>query len=142
MPLPSPPAPQTLAALTSNTPVYETVKKILQHQELLIQFLGPGELIGGSAFSGSHGVSVEGISGTFKRGRVTFKIGSGAQNPTMFMAFPRGLFTSDPFAQVTRNGGTGTLGYTYVESTGGITISLQGAPVTGTTYTFNWSVQE
>jgi hypothetical protein len=141
MPLPAPPTPQSLAALKSNTPVYETFTKIIEHQGLLIQALSPGELISAAAFSNSYGVNVSAVSGTFKRGRVTFRIADSVQNPTMFMAFPAGLFTSDPFAQVTRNGGTGSLLYSYVESTGGIRISLAGTAVTGTTYTFNWAVQ-
>ena len=149
MTLPKKIAPQTLGGLQLSDPFnYETHRQVITAHNNLIEALGPGVDIKPSDFALSPGLgagaSITAVSGTFKRGRFTFSVGSSGfvANPTLTLAFPGGLFNSNPFAIVTRNGGTGVIPFTYVESVNGITISFVGTLAGGTTYIFQFAVRD
>lgn len=147
--LPKKISPQTLNALQQSDPYnYETHTQVIAAHNNLIDALGPGAAIKPTDFTLSPGLgtgaSISAVSGTFKRGRFTLSVGSAGfiPDPTLTLIFPGGTFNSNPFAIVTRNGGTGTLPFTYVESVHGITISFQGTLVGGTNYIFQFAVRD
>ncbi len=128
---------------------YETAKRMLDSHNLLIESLGPGNFVnqGSFALSASWGatasLSVQ-VGSTFKRGKITVTAnGAGiAANPTVTLKFPGGLWKSTPFTSVVRNGGTGTIGFSYGETTQALTITMSGTPVAGQTFTWNYAVRE
>jgi len=148
MALPKPLSTQSLGGLRGDPMNYETHRQTIAAQNQLIEALGIGAAIQPQnfAFSASLGSTskITDLSGTFKRGKFTVTVsgtGLGA-NPTIMLNFPKGLFTDTPFAQIVRNGGTGTLGFSYSEATTGITITLAGTATLGHTYTFQFAVRD
>lgn len=140
--LPSPINPQTLAGLKKDASSYETAKATIDAHNQLIQSLGPGATINSSHFIPSTDVTVTAASGSVKRGKLMASIGSTAPaNSTIHLPFPKGSFSATPFAQIIRNGGTGTSGYTYDETASGVTITLA-SPSAGETYGFGFAVQD
>lgn len=148
MSLPKPLTVQSIGGLRHDPMNYESHRQTITAHNELIAALGPGTAIrpANIALSTTLGSNsrVTDVGGTFKRGRFTITIaGTGtAPNPTITLGFPKDLFTDTPFAQIVRNGGTGTLGYSYTEATTGITITLNGTPTPGDTYTFQFAVRD
>lgn len=139
---------QTLNSLRGNVDVYETHRSSIAKTNEIITALGPGSQLPASLISISSGMGtaaqVTSFNGTAKRGTITIQTGTAGlgANPTITLSFPSGTYDVAPFAQVTRNGGNGTLGYTYTESKNQLVIALVGTPTAGTTYTFRYAVQE
>lgn len=148
MSLPNPKTVQQLAALKKDPQLYEAVRQTLDAHNELVTALGPGDALQQGNFVLSAGLgataNISGIIGTFKRGRFTLTTqGAGlAANPTVTLNFPLGLWKSNPNALVVRNGGTGTLTHTWVESTTQLVITLAGTPTAGHVYTFSFEVVE
>ena len=141
--LPKPIAPQTLAGLKSNSSVYETAKQQLDGHNALIISLSPGKVIGGSDFSLPQATNISSVTGTFKRGRFTVNFATNPpHDPAVMLNFPFGAFTTQPFATIVRNGGTGTLGFHYSENVNGLTIYIEGTPMQNSTYGFQFAVRE
>jgi hypothetical protein len=142
MPLPKPINPLTLNGMKKDQSSYETAKSIVAAHNTLIASLGPGPTINSSHFIPSKDVTVTQASGSLKRGNLSATIGS-APGPTstIHLPFPPGTFSATPFAQITRNGGTGGSNYSYQETANGVTITIA-TPITGETYGFNYAVQD
>lgn len=134
--------------MVSDRNVYEAHRVTIQAHNDLITSLGPGASVSPANFALSPGMGtgakILGTSGTFKRGTVTFQIGTAAlgANPTITLGFPKGTFSTVPFGQVVRNGGSGALAFTYSESLFSLTITLGGTPAASTTYTIQFSMQD
>lgn len=147
MSLPAKIAVQTIAGLKDNAHNYESHFRTIQAVNQLITNLGPGDSIQPQNFAISPGFGsnavISAVSGTFKRGSFTLKVGNGAfsTNPSVSLNFPNNTFNS-PFAIVIRNGGNGTLPFTYTQSGTGIVITLQGIPSVGQTYSFQFDVRD
>ena len=143
MPLPEPIAPQTLQGLKSNAQLYETMSSQIAAHNQLLQALSPGNPVTAANFAGSQGVSISGVTGTFKRGSFVASIGTNpTPNPIIKLAFPASLFASQPYFTVLTNGGTGSLPFTWSDTVGGLTISLNGTPQPNTNYNFRYTVTE
>lgn len=149
MPLPPKLSVQTLVGIKDQPFHYETSKKIIDGQNLLIESLGTGIAVGVADFTLSSGWgdarTVTPLGGsTVKRGQFTV-VSSGANrtsNPTIKLGFPTGAFTSDPFVVVTRNGGTGTLTFSWLANTQGVTITISGTPGQGDSYGFQYAARD
>lgn len=147
MPLPNPKTVQQIAALKKDPQLYEAMRQTLDAHNELVTALGPGDALQQGNFVLSAGLgataAISGIIGTFKRGRFTLTCqGAGlALNPTLTLNFPLGLWKSNPAALVVRNGGTGTLGHSWTESTSQLVITLAGTPIAAT-YIFQVAVRE
>lgn len=145
MPLPKPIAVQTIAGLTQDPHNYESHKRTIEAVNQLIANLGPGGSVTPSDFVLSPGLGtgakITTVSGTFKRGAFVLQLGSASltANPTITLNFPRGLFTT-PFAVLTRNGGTGALGFSWTQSATSIIITLAGTGTGSQTYGFQYQV--
>lgn len=139
---------QTLNSLRAQEDVYETHRLTIAKTNEIIAAMGPGTPVSASLVSLSSGMGsgakITSVSGTVKRGVISVQAGTAglAANPTITLNFPSGTYALAPFAQITRNGGTGSLGYTYTESQNQLVITLVGTPTAGTTYTFRYAVQE
>jgi len=138
---------QTLNALKGDPQNYESQKLTIEAVNRVISALAPGAKlsaanIGNSGFGAQ--VQVSAISGSYKRGKFTITVGSGGitADPSITVNFPSGTFSGVPFAQVVRNGGTGTVGFSYTESVNALTITLAGTPKAAETYTFQFSIGE
>lgn len=148
MALPNPKTVQQVAALKDNPQLYEAARQILDAHNQLVAALGPGDALQQGNFVLSAGLgstaAVSGIIGTFKRGRFTLTCqGAGlALNPALTLNFPPNLWRSSPAALVVRNGGTGTLAYTWQESASTLMIMLAGTPTAGHVYIFSFGVVE
>lgn len=150
MPMPLPPklSLQTIARMSGDRPSYEAHKGTIEAHNDLINALGPGDTISPSSFSLSPsmgtGAKILSTSGTVKRGSVTFQVGTASisANPTLTLFFPKGVFTSAPFAQVVQNGGSGALAFTYAESMNSMVVSLAGTPTASTTYTLQFAMRD
>ena len=148
MSLPKPIALQTINGLKSDAMNYESHKSTITAYNRLIASLGPGNSIKPQNFSlpsglGS-GAAISALSGSFKRGSFTVTIGSAGltANPVIALNFPTGTFAETPFALVARNGGTGTLNFTYTTTVHQLAITLVGTPTAGHVYSFNFAVTE
>src|SRR5262249_44418348 len=142
-PLPKPIAPQTLARLNTDPFSYEAHKVQIDSQNRLIAYLGPGVSITAASFSLSPGLSITSLSGSFKRGKFVVTIGQGVPaSPSILLIFPKGEFSGTPFATVAKSAGTGLLGFNYAEAANGLTITINGVPAIGTTYGFNYALQD
>jgi len=147
MSLPKPINVQTIAGLTQDPHVYESHKRTIQAVNDIISSLGPGEAIKPQNFSlGSGfgtGAAINTLNGTFKRGSFVISIGAGGflPSPSVILNFPSGMFTT-PFAIVVRNGGNGTLGFSYTATKSALTLILQGIPTAGTAYGFQFDVRD
>jgi len=148
MALPNPKLLSQVEALKDNPRLYEVVTQTLAAHNELVKALGPGDALQQGNFILSAGLGatavISGIVGTFKRGRFTLTCQGGglALNPTLVLNFPLNLWRSPPVAWVVRNGGTGTLGHTWLESIGNLTVTLGGTPTAGHVYTFSFGVVE
>lgn len=154
MPLPKKITPTALNALKGNLSNpqdqlnYETHDQVIKGHNQLIESLSPGNPFTAASFSLTPGLGANAqisfISGTFKRGKFTVTTGASgfSANPTVTLNFPQGLFTSQPFAIVTRNGGTGALGFTYAETVNSLIITLNGTPAASTTYNFQFAMRD
>lgn len=124
---------------------YESHRQLTDYVNQVVTAIGPGTLITPASFSMmGMGVNptITGTSGTYTRGRFTLTIGATpASNGTVTLTFPRGTFNETPFATVVRNGGTGTIGFTYSESTAALVITLSGLPVVTQTFVFQFAVR-
>src|SRR5205814_1243417 len=125
--------------LKDNPLNYESHRKMVQEHNQLVVALGPGEAVKPTDISLTGfgvGAAISSVSGTFKRGKITLTCGTSgfSATPKIVLSFPTGLYTSTPFAQVVRNGGTGVMGFTYTESVNNLTIDIGGSPSAGTTY--------
>jgi len=144
--LPKPISVQTLGGLRGQPLNYESHQRTVAAINGVIASLGPGESIAPQNFGlqgFGAGATVTATSGTFKRGRLTVTIGAApAANPVVTLTFPKNEFSVTPFAQVTRNGGTGTLGFSWTESQSALQITLAGTPVAGETYTFQYAMRD
>lgn len=147
MPIPRPISVQTLNALKDNPQNHETHKRTISAVNDLIQHLGPGDAIkpqnlslGGGFGTGAR---ISSVGGTFKRGSFSIQLGSGGftANPSVTLSFPSGIFAT-PFVIVVRNGGNGTLGFTYTQSGQALTITLSGTGAVGQAYGFQFDVRE
>lgn len=137
-------ANQPIAGLKRDPLNYEAHVSTVSKVNQIINNLNAGEPISPANFSvtnaGSN-PSITGTSGTFKRGKFTLTIGTApSANPSVTLNFPSSLFDEVPFAQISRNGGTGTLGFTYAETKNSLTITLSGTPTAGQTFTFQFLV--
>lgn len=147
MSLPNKISVQTLAGVKDNPYNYESHFRTIQAVNNLIASLGPGTAIKPQNFTVSPGFGtnavISAVSGTFKRGSFTVTAGSAgfAANPSVFLNFPSGTFTN-PFAIVVRNGGTGSLPFTYTQSKTGVAITFQGTPTAGQTFGFQFDVRD
>jgi len=113
---------QQIAGMKKDVHAYEAQLTVLQGVNDLIANLEAGDAVQQgdivlSAGLGSTAV-VSSLTGTFKRARFTVTVqGTGiAANPKITLNFPSGLWETKPFAQVVRNGGTGTLGHSWDET--------------------------
>jgi len=147
MALPNPISITAIAGLKENPLNYESHRKMVQEHNQLISALGPGTAVRPLDFSITGfgtGATISSVDGTFKRGKLTVTCGTAgiSANPKIVLTFPSGLYNSAPFAQVVRNGGTGTIGFTYTESVNNLTINMVGTPGASQTFTLQWAVRE
>lgn len=143
--LPKPIAPQTLLKMKQDPHAYETAKQTIDAHNQLIAALGPGANINPTSFSLSGGFGkITGINGTFKRGYFTIVCDGNVigASPKITLSFPSGTWGTRPFATVTRNGGNGSLSYSFTESVNALVITLEGTPVAGSTYGFNYAIRD
>lgn len=145
--LPKPLVNQALGALYANgdTKNYESHRQLTDYVNQVVKSLDPGAPItpANFAMSGMGAVpTITGTSGTFTRGRFTLTVGTGpSANGNVTMVFPKGLFVTTPFAIIARNGGSGTIGFTYSESTAALILTLVGTPGAGQTFIWQFAVR-
>lgn len=148
MPLPPKLTVQTLSRMVGDSASYEAHRLTIQAHNDLITSLGPGDSLSPASFALSAamgtGAKIISTSGTAKRGAVTFQVGTAAiaANPTITLFFAKGTFTATPFAQVTRNGGSGALPFTYTESMLSMVVTLAGTPTASETYTLQFAMRD
>lgn len=148
MPLPPKLTVQTLSRMVGDSPAYEAHRLTIQAHNELITSLGPGDSLSPASFALSAGMGtgakIISTSGTVKRGAVTFQVGTAGMgaNPTITLFFAKGTFTAAPFAQVTRNGGSGALAFTYAESMLSMVVTLTGTPASSETYTLQFAIRD
>jgi hypothetical protein len=144
--IPKPLQSETINGLREQPQNYEAHRKSVGKINEIVSAMGPG--IGLSAAqlnlssSLGSGAKILAFSGTVKRGTFSIQIGTAgvSSNPSVSLSFPSGTYDAAPFAQVTQNGGTGTLPFTWAESTQQLTITLTGLPTVATTYIFRYLV--
>lgn len=136
-------------ALKKSPENFEAHRRTTDRVNLIIDAISPGEALKQGSFALGVGLgttaAISGISGTFKRGRFTLTIngaGLAAATATITLNFPTGMFEATPFATVVKNGGTGALSFTWVESKTKLVITLGGLPVAGTTYILQYAVRD
>jgi len=143
---PKPLQNETINGLREQPQNYEAHRKTVAKVNEIVTALGPGTPLTAAGLTLSPGLGSDAkiltFNGTVKRGTFTVQIGTSgvSSNPSVSLAFPSGAFDVSPFAQVTQNGGTGTLPFTWVESVTQLTITLSGLPTVGTTYIFKYLV--
>lgn len=145
MKIPLPISVQTINGLKDNAHNFESHKRTISAVNDIIAALGPGTAIQPQNFSFSGfgtAASISSISGTFKRGSFTMAFGAGGftANPSIVVHFPIGSLSTSS-VMVVRNGGNGTLGFSYSENGDNLTITLNGTGAIGQTYGFQFDVR-
>lgn len=146
MPIPKEFRPQTLNALQG--PHYETARQTIDAHNQLLTALGPGTSISPASFSLTPGLgagaNVAATSGSIKRGQFTLTVGtSPSANPSFTMNIPKGEFDGNvPFVVLTQSGGTGSLPFAYSATAAAVTITINGTPSAGDTYTFSFQMTD
>jgi len=135
---------QQINGLRNNPDNYESHSKTISKvNELIASKVGTNLTSKAVMLSSGMGTPTSAtLTGSVKRGVVTATAGTSGlvANPTITVNFPSGEFDSVPFAQVSRSGGTGTLGYSYTVTQNQLIITLTGTPLASETYTFSYMV--
>jgi hypothetical protein len=86
--------------------------------------------------------SISAVNGSFKRGSFVINMGSGGfqANPSVILHFPSGTLDTSS-VMVVRNGGNGTLGFSYTQSGDNLTITLNGTGTIAQVYGFQFDVR-
>jgi hypothetical protein len=142
MPLPKSIRPQTLNALQG--PHYETQRQVIDAHNQLLTALGPGTSISPANFALTGlggGPAIAPANGSFKRGNFTLTVGTGpSANPSFTLNIPRGEFSGTPHIVLSQSGGTGTTAFGYSATASAVTVTFNGTPSAGDTYTFNFQM--